>query len=316
MLRYSLTLSLLLWTTTLFAAVVGKIEDLACPSDYYSLIRQNQAEPVKIFMELQNGDQLALNPNKSLLSDAEPAIGPCREKVTPETVILSLGLNGKPDKAVKYAELPYSIPDGLALPTTTDNFIAQFSSWFTKQHDEQLDKQLKVLVSKTSDIQKPLVAILKDERQQLVAGERELFITWQFGKPPFTVTIKGNGQSQVFSDLPERQLQQLLKLTPGQYHFLLKDALQQTVDYDFKVVDSQPAFHFSKKLQDLTEESSRLIAQILCLAIYEKGIWRLEAVQRLHSHVKNDAPTRILSEALLQGAEMSPLDLIASDCEN
>ncbi|OQW90485.1 MAG: hypothetical protein BWK79_19750 [Beggiatoa sp. IS2] len=313
MLRYSLTLLLLLWTTTLFAtvSVVGKIEDLACPSDYYSLERQGEPLPVRIFTELQAGDKLALKSDKLVLPSKENGVGPCKTVINPETPILSISLNGKPNQIVK---LPYTVPAGPAIATTTGNVISQISSWLNQQHDNQL-KVLVSLTGKANDSLKPQIAVLKGNHQKLLAGDRKLLIAWQFGKPPFTVTISGNGgQPQTYHNLLQRKLQQRLKLMPGRYRLTLKDANQQTADYSFTVVDSQLQLPSSQKLRDLTDQSARLVAQTLCLAVQDKGIWRFEAIQQIAQLAESDAPAKILRDALLQNAEISPLDLLEGDC--
>lgn len=315
MLRYLLMLSLLSWTIPLFATippVVGNIEDLACPSKYYSLTRQNETFPVKILMDLHTGDKLTLTEDKSLLSD-------CKEKITPETKVLSVNLNGKPNQTIKYSELPYTVPAGPTITTTSDNLLSQLSFWLTEQNDSQL-KRLAGLHGKAGGDERPRIAVLEGNQQQLVAGERELFVAWQFGTPPFTVKIHGNVEERTLSNLGQSQFQPLLKLklVPGTYSLSVKDARQQAVEYRFAVVPTLPFVALPKKLSDSmnNDELTRLIVQALCLTTQDKGIWRFEAIQQITPHVEKYALVRILREALLQDTKIGILDLSAKDCNN
>ncbi len=67
-------------------------------------------------------------------------------------------------------------------------------------------------------------------------------------------------------------------------------------------------------LDKKTYEKVRLIAQTLCLAVKDKGIWQFEAIQRIAPSAQNDPPLQILKEALLQNSNISPLDLMEGDC--
>lgn len=314
MLRKLLILWLLTSTAVIYAEslVVGNIEDLACPSKYYAL---NETFPVKILMDLHTGDKLTLTENKSLSSA-------CREKITSETRVLSVNLNGKSNQAIKYSELPYTVPAGSTITTTSDNLLSQLSSWFTEQNDEQLKQQKRLvgLTSKTGGDEKPRIAVLGGDQQRLVAGERELFVAWQFGTPPFTVKINDNREERTLfnSKLEQLQFQQRLKLVPGTYSLSIEDVHQQAVKYTFTVVPELPSIVLSQELSNsiANDELTRLIAQALCLATQDKGIWRFEVIQQITPHVEKYAPARILREALLQGAEISILNLTEKDCNN
>ncbi|OQW92119.1 MAG: hypothetical protein BWK78_02645 [Thiotrichaceae bacterium IS1] len=355
MLRKLLAFSLLLWTTVVYpipSVVVGQIEDLVCPSNYYLLLRQGERSPrpVNVFTELQAGDTLALKPNQPVLQSQEATISYAQLPVTikdsntqplcrpellvitrkeetlplagntlrvgdsvtinPEAPILSLHLNGQPSKTLKYDELAYTIPTGGTTPTVFDNFITQLSSWFTKQHDEQL----KVLIGRAGESEKPRINVLKGDKQQLIAGDRELFIAWQSGQPPFTVTMTAQGQPQSYPNLSQRQLRARATLTPGTYRLSIQDARQQTTDYTFTVVNPQPRPPLSQKLRDLSEDSMRLVVQTMCLAVQDKGVWKFEAMQQAAQQVDRYVPARVLRDALLRGANISPLDLSESDC--
>ncbi len=346
--------SLLLWTTAVYpnSSVVGHIKDLVCPSSYYLLTRQGVPSPlpVNFFMELQAGDTLALKPNSPLLQSQEVTVPDTQLPMTiqnPDTqllcrpelfvitrkgktlpmqnqtlqvgdsvaidgaaMVLSLDLNGQPGKLVKYNELAYTVTSGVTTPTVFGNLLSQIGSWFTKQHDEQL----KVLIGKTSESFKPRIDVLKGDKQQLLAGDREWFLAWQSGRPPFTVTLTSKGQSHRYPNLSQRQLQEQITLTPGTYRLSIQDARQQTTDYTFTVVNPQPRPPLSQKLRDLSDDSMRLVMQTMCLAVQDKGVWRFEAMQQAAQQVDRDASFRVLRDALLRGADISPLDLSERDC--
>ncbi|OQW91648.1 MAG: hypothetical protein BWK79_16405 [Beggiatoa sp. IS2] len=301
----------ILWTTTVYAdtsendkVVVGKIENLACPSDYYELTRSDETLPVKILADLRAGDVISLKAGK-LKSQKNF----CKN----ETPILSLNLNGQPIKDLEYHELPYTVPDGTAIATVSSNFFKNLSLWLTDQHDGQL-KILASLVGKTHSPTAPFIGVLKGDDQKLSAGERKLFIAWQFGKPPFTVTLKGNEQEQIYPNLSQRHLQEQMTLTAGTYHLVIKDAKRQTAKYQFTVVDTQPRPPSSHKLSNLSDETMRLLVQTLCLAVQDNGVWRFEAVQQMGQLPENDVPAQITQDALLHGAKVSTVYLKEGDC--
>jgi hypothetical protein len=57
-----------------------------------------------------------------------------------------------------------------------------------------------------------------------------------------------------------------------------------------------------------------VIVATMCLAVQDKGVWRFEAMQQAAQGADRYAPARVLRDALLRGANISPLDLSEKDC--
>jgi hypothetical protein len=57
-----------------------------------------------------------------------------------------------------------------------------------------------------------------------------------------------------------------------------------------------------------------VIVATMCLAVQDKGVWRFEAMQQAAQRADSYAPARVLHDALLRGANISPLDLSEKDC--
>jgi hypothetical protein len=130
------------------------------------------------------------------------------------------------------------------------------------------------------------IPILAASRSVLAAGNRAIFISWQGGAPPFSVTLSDAETGRILAQtagvgntcaayLPRADLR------PGRYRLTLTDAqnVKEQEDSLF-VVDEAPAEPRELRDANLPDEARQIYAATW-LAVLDHGTWAFEAQQRV-----------------------------------
>ena len=130
------------------------------------------------------------------------------------------------------------------------------------------------------------IPILAASRSVLAAGNRAIFVSWQGGAPPFSVTLSAAETGRVLAQtagvrntcaayLPR------IDLRPGRYRLTLTDAqnVEEQEDSLFVVAEA-PAEPPELRDANLPEEA-RQIYFATWLAVLDHGTWAFEAQQRV-----------------------------------
>jgi hypothetical protein len=130
------------------------------------------------------------------------------------------------------------------------------------------------------------IPILAASRSVLAAGNRSIFVSWQGGAPPFSVTLSTAETGSILAQtvgvrgtcaayLP------LTDLRPGRYRLTLTDAqnVKEQEDSLFVVAEA-PAEPRELRDANLPEEARQIYAATW-LAVLDHGTWAFEAQQRV-----------------------------------
>jgi|GEM_PF-999489 len=262
----------------------------SCDFSLYTVKRQGQPLP-SLPSSLQAKDVINLLPEQSIL----------QLQLGSQSVITD----------VKYKDLAYTVHATGEVPTINNNLVSWLGQWLTQAHDNQL-QQAVILRSRgetentTAPLSITLLAKAKQE-QQLVAGERLLYLTWHGGKAPFTVTLEHSGNAQVLAtNIQTQWLRQTVSLSPGKYQLLLQDTqTKAAVSYQFTVVAKLPAVSDQLGPVNLSGDNLRLVIQATWLANQEEGKWLWEAYQQVGILADNYLPARTLKTALEQSQSIT-----------
>jgi hypothetical protein len=130
------------------------------------------------------------------------------------------------------------------------------------------------------------VPVLTADRSILVAGTRAIFVSWQGGVPPFSVTLstaetgaviaKTTGVNACAGRLPR------VSLTPGHYRLAVTDAnnVAEQEENLFFVVADAPTTPRELGEADIPEEA-RQIYTATWMTVLDGGEWAFEAQQRV-----------------------------------
>jgi hypothetical protein len=130
------------------------------------------------------------------------------------------------------------------------------------------------------------IPILAATRSVLAAGNRAIFVSWQGGAPPFSVTLSAAETGKLLAQtvgvrgtcaayLPRTDLR------PGQYRLTLTDGqnVKEQEDSLFVVAEA-PAEPRELRDANLPEEARQIYAATW-LAVLDRGTWAFEAQQRV-----------------------------------
>jgi len=130
------------------------------------------------------------------------------------------------------------------------------------------------------------IPILAASRSVLAAGNRAIFVSWQGGVPPFSVTLSAAETGRILAQtvgvrgtcaayLPS------IDLGPGHYHLTLTDAqnVKEQEDNLFVVAEA-PAEPRELRDANLPEDARQLYVATW-LGVLDSGIWAFEAQQRV-----------------------------------
>jgi len=130
------------------------------------------------------------------------------------------------------------------------------------------------------------IPILAASRSVLAAGNRAIFVSWQGGVPPFSVTLSAAETGRILAQtvgvrgtcsvfLPRTDLR------PGHYQLTLTDAqnVKEQEDSLFVVAEA-PAEPSELRDANLPEDARQLYVATW-LSVLDRGIWAFEAQQRV-----------------------------------
>lgn len=211
---------------------------------------------------------------------------------------------------VKYQELAYTVHAKGEVATIPKNLVTWLGQWLTRTNDQQL--QQAVLLRTRGETENattlPSITLLAKakQEQQLVAGERVLYLAWEGGKAPFTLTLEHAGNAQVLATKSQTQwIRQKVSLSLGKYQLLLQDAqTKEAVKYPFTVVTQLPSSPDELNPVNLPADNLRSLTQAAWLASQEEGKWIWEAYQQVVALADNYPPARLVKTALEQGQRM------------
>ena len=130
------------------------------------------------------------------------------------------------------------------------------------------------------------IPVLAADRSILAAGTRAIFVSWQGGVPPFSVTLstaetgvviaKTTGVNACAGRLPS------VSLTPGHYRLAVTDAnnVAEQEENLFSVVGDAPTMPRELREADIPEEA-RQIYTATWMTVLDGGEWAFEAQQRV-----------------------------------
>jgi hypothetical protein len=130
------------------------------------------------------------------------------------------------------------------------------------------------------------IPILAASRSVLAAGNRAIFVSWQGGVPPFSVTLstaetgvviaKTTGVNACAGRLPS------VSLTPGHYRLAVTDAnnVAEQEESLFSVVGDAPTTPRELREADIPEEARQLYTATW-MTVLDGGEWAFEAQQRV-----------------------------------
>lgn len=130
------------------------------------------------------------------------------------------------------------------------------------------------------------IPILTASRSLLAAGKRAIFVSWQGGAPPFSLTLAAVDTDRTVAEVTGIRdscaaFLPRVELRPGRYRLTLTDAnnVKEQEDSLF-VVDKAPAEPRELRDANLPEEAHKIYAATW-LTAQDRGIWAFEAQQRV-----------------------------------
>ncbi len=268
-----------------------KVTHAACPPEAYSFMRFGKRLPIQ--PTLWVGDQIVVN------------------KAMP-TIALKLGDNEV--VKVNYENSPYTVTSKGKVSSTGGNLWAWFKQAVTDWHEEEIQTTVATVNTKgvgdaSPEISAPYTHLLKKYRaRNLEAGTRPLYLAWEGGEAPYTLTIKSAGKAVlILKGLQEKRIKTPeLSLAEGNYDLQIKDADNRKTNYIFSVVKSKPAYP-KALLETSVPESTRLTAQATWLAAQKKKKWVFEAYQQIAALAERYPAARVVRNALEQRARIPRL---------
>ncbi|MGH6907056.1 MAG: hypothetical protein ACREDX_04265 [Aestuariivirga sp.] len=133
-------------------------------------------------------------------------------------------------------------------------------------------------------------------RNFLVKGERKLWLAWQGGTAPFTVSAKFGEKEIPLAPATAREIEVAVPADAGdRLAITIRDAGGQTVTLRFRLRDELPALPDSLKKASPGPSAGTLLTAAW-LASLADGAWTVEAAQMLHRRVPEDqAAARLLA---------------------
>jgi hypothetical protein len=130
------------------------------------------------------------------------------------------------------------------------------------------------------------IPILAASRSVLAAGNRAIFVSWQGGVPPFSVTLSAAETGKILAQtvgvrgtcaayLPRTDLR------PGHYHLTLTDAQNVKEQEDSLFVVAEAPAEPSELRDANLPEDARQIYAATWLGVLDGGKWAFEAQQRV-----------------------------------
>lgn len=272
--------------------------------------------PLWAFVIKRNGQELTeIAPSKPLQAGDEIQVFALDEVDDPlfedpeNAITLALG-NGK-SVTLKYEDTkdkPYRVEKSTP-PSVFTNILEDLSKWFHELWDKDVqNRRLALGLEGKPKHSIPLTMFLLQEGNlRLVAGKRELHLTWHGGEPPYRVRVALIGSDKaLWNEHNITKATVVLNKQPiavGRYQVIVSDAKANLVSGQFTVVADLPLLsHPEVKtiIQSDLPEPSKQTLLAAWLWTQEKGIWGFEVYQRV-AKIKGYYPALLIKGGLERG---------------
>jgi len=267
-----------LWSISLIAADAGWINGFNGNSDSYTIKRGNETVPTKIFSILQVGDIVSINKSQHSIE---------------------LYLNGgKQLFQINQQNSPFKITEDAEVSASSSELWIWMKERF---NDWSQLTQLSTASEISQDINMPLLSNIL-EPVALIVQDRDLYLQWQGGNPPYTVELQKrlDSLSNKKSSTTTVKLDKIKFESNSSYRIKILDSKGQSFIGGFKTVEStQIPFYKSILNNNLPAEISKTL-QAIWLAKQNNGEWIFEAYQQLAPFASYQ-PAKLLQDALARG---------------
>lgn len=290
------SLAILLTSTGANAAYIDTIN--GPPSAFHIEREGKKLKKIAPFKPLQVGDKITVRKPTHKIKHL-------RDKEN----FITLALDDGVFKTLKYAdtqEKPYTITVTTNSPNVVSGMMNMTSVWFHrlwKNDIQKVDFQIQGDEAITLPMFMPL---LKGNNAKLIAGERELHLTWYGGKAPYRVQVSKKGTNKVWwnkSNLDNTEI--ILKkqlMTSGRYQVVISDAQGKTVIGEFTIVTDALSLLQNSEAQAIEQSNLPDLSKktLLVAWLAKQGGWYFEAYQRIAS-ITGYYPAQLVKQGLERG---------------
>lgn len=281
----SLLLFVLLMTSAWAERPIGYIENIGGPASAFELYRNGKKKNVAIMMALYAGDQLTKIKTKQ-----------CKEG---DTCTITLKLGEHHSVQVDNSKCPYTIEPVGEPPSLPAKLMKKVASWFKPTHKVHRATLLTKAIGPDDDLKMPLFTKYK---ARLTAGERTLYLGWNYGKAPYHVRVYQDGmetlllEQQNIQDIRLRQ--ENLTLKEGMYLVEISDAEGAQVTGQFQVVPKDKLPALPEEFKQSTLEAPLKDTLFAVWLLDEHQDWEFEVYQLVAPIAENYYPALLVREQL------------------
>jgi len=267
------------------ALAVYWIDEMNQEPENYQLTRADKTKvPVTIYKTLEHGDCVEVIGVKAKLWIASDS--------SPKEMLSRAGVSNKCIKEEK--------------PTSIESSsLAEWAGrWLTNRIHATTSRTVVSLITRGEEGKGITMPLANQGGLRMVSGKRPLHLSWQGGKPPFSVRmVSEGGRKAVFErrDIKDRQLESdPVFLAEGMYRIEIGDAMGMTAQ-NLRVVS--PGEMPRSRLESYGSASSRdrqAVVEAVMLASKGKG-WAFEAYQTTADLAPKYQPAQILRKSLENG---------------
>ncbi|HHB91637.1 MAG TPA: hypothetical protein ENK59_00300 [Thioploca sp.] len=262
-----------LWNINLLAVDAGWINNFNGNSDSYTIKRGNETIVPTVFSILQVGDIISIN-------NAQDSI--------------EIYLNGKEQPVqINQQNSPFKI--------TQATKVTELWLWMKQRFNDWQQFTNVPLISEISqDINMPLLNNTA-EPVVLIAQDRDLYLQWQGGQPPYTVEIQKrfNPISSKNSPITAVKMDNIAFEANSSYRIQIHDSKGKTFIGGFKTVEINQAPIYKTIADSKLPIEIIKTLQAIWLAKQNNGEWIFEAYQQI-APFENYQPAKLLQNSLIR----------------
>jgi hypothetical protein len=271
---------------------VGIVMSYEGSNEHYTIKHHGRDKPISLLMPLYEGDKLVLN----------CAASPARR--------VTLELNqGKKD--VECRDSPYVLTkiESYNLFSNISDFVwSKIANLVNDLHEERSGAQLASLAGRPVAPTNPRLfsPVLGRSGSRMSAGNREFFLAWAGGKPPYAVRLTSvhTGRALAHSRRlrePRAHLREL-RLDEGRYHVRISDADGQSLERSIDVVPAsalpEHPLPTDEGVVGVRDTQLRDTIYAAWLLDQNRRLWSLEAYQRVAGLAHDNYPAQLLRQKL------------------